>query len=458
MESPKKILISGAGLVGSLLAIALKRRGHQVHLFEQRFDMRKDSSLAGKSINLIITAKGIAPLVYLNLWEKVKEVTTPVMGRVMHSKDSKLTYQPYGKDETECNYSVSRGELNKLLMTEAEKEGVLIYFDSGLSSIDTGRKVAQFKNHKKDQSYDLFFGTDGAGSVTREAMINILKEKSSFKIEPLGADYKELSMPANKEGKHVLEKKALHIWPRGHHMLMALPNADGSFTMTLYMPVDWYEKFKTPMDIAAYFEENYPDAISLMPDYQKEYFENPQGFLGVVRMSPWIYQDQIALLGDAAHAIVPFFGQGMNCGFSDVQYLLNEFDKNSDDIQESFNQYNQHQKLNGDAIADLSVENFNIMCEKVGDEKFLFRKKVEHLIETSLPKIYRSRYGMITYTLIPYHMAKEAGHIQDEILTQLCENLQSPEDVSLELAKELISKKLTPWLDQNHLSLERYIP
>lgn len=365
MESPRKILISGAGLVGSLMAIAMKKRGHNVELHELRSDMRKDSSSAGKSINLIITAKGINPVINLGLWEKVQTIITPVTGRMMHSKSAELTYQPYGKDETECNYSVSRAELNKLLMSEAEKMGVIIHFESGLKSLDTKNKTANFTNGE-EHNYDIFLGADGAGSPTRSAILSTLKDQATFKVEPLGSHYKELSMPADSSGQYQMDKKALHIWPRGNHMLMALPNQDGSFTMTLYMPEEWYEKFNTDEKIKSYFEDNYSDAIKLMPNYLKEYKENPQGFLGCVRMSPWIYQDQIVLLGDAAHAIVPFFGQGMNCGFSDVQFLLEQLDKNNDDLLKAFQAYDAHQKPNGDAIADLSIENFVEMCDKVG--------------------------------------------------------------------------------------------
>jgi kynurenine 3-monooxygenase len=455
MEKSRKIIISGAGLVGSLLAIAMKKRGHDVELFELRSDMRKEHGLAGKSINLIITAKGINPIINLSLWETVQTILTPVTGRMMHSIDAELTYQPYGKDETECNYSVSRAALNKLLMTEAEKVGVSIHFENGLKSLDMENKKAYFLNEQVKE-YDLFFGTDGAGSPTRESILSTLKDKSSFKIEPLGSHYKELSMPADTSGNHKMDKKALHIWPRGNHMLMALPNQDGSFTMTLYMPEAWYDDFDGPEKVTSYFKKYYPDSTLLMPNYLEEYATNPQGFLGSVRMSPWVYDDQVVLLGDAAHAIVPFFGQGMNCGFSDIQFLLEQLDSHEDDFHTAFKNYNHHQKLNGDAIADLSVENFTEMCEKVGDKDFLFRKKVEHIVEKAYPNLYRSRYGMVTYTLIPYHMAKEAGVIQSEIIEELCLDLKIAEDVNLQLAKKLIEQKLSPWLKENNLNIERF--
>lgn len=458
METPKKIIISGAGLVGSLLAIALKKRGHEVVVFEKRSDMRKASLSAGKSINLILTAKGIKPLVGLKLWDTVREkITSPVVGRMMHSKTGDQAGQRYGKNDSECNYSVSRAELNKLLMTEAEKVGVQIFFESSLKSIDLHSKTAKFENGES-LTYDLLFGTDGTGSVARTALIQELGNEASYKVEPLGTDYKEMTMPAGVDGKYVVDEKSLHIWPRGNHMLMGLPNKDGSFTMTLYMPKEWFAEFNTPEKLEVYFKENYADAIPLMPDYKNEFFANPPGFLGIVRMKPWIYKDQVALLGDAAHATVPFFGQGMNSGFNDVQFLMEEMDKHPNDYSTIFNNYNSHQKLSGDAVADLSLENFKEMCEKVGDDQFLLRKKVELKVENAFPDKFRSRYGLVTYTLNPYHLVKEVGVIQDEVLDQLCNGIKSPDDVDMKLAEKLIDEKIVPWFQKKNLSVARYVP
>lgn len=455
-ESPQKIIVAGAGLVGSLLAIALKKRGHDVVIYERRSDMRQENNqIVGRSINLIITAKGIEPLLRLDLWETVKKITSPVSGRMMHSKSGELTFQLYGKDESECNYSVSRSDLNKLLMSEAEKVGVKIQFNHSLIKIDPDKKIATFEN-KSEVKYDLFFGADGAGSITRGQLIELLKDEASYKVEPLGTDYKEILMPKAADGSYPMDKRALHIWPRGNHMLMGLPNLDGSFTMTLYMPTSWYSDFDTKEKIENYFKENYADSLPLMPNFLEEYKTNPQGFLGIVRMKPWVYKDQIAILGDAAHAIVPFFGQGMNSGFSDVEFLLKEFDKNADDFFTSFKNYNTFQKLNGDAIADLSLDNFKEMCERVGDPKFLLRKKVENKLENIFPKKYRARYGMVTYTLIPYYLALEAGKIQDQILDELCRDLTDSEKLNLSLAESLIDQKLLPWIKSREISLERF--
>ncbi|MFP5386362.1 MAG: FAD-dependent oxidoreductase [Bacteriovoracia bacterium] len=454
MDRPKKIIVVGAGLVGSLLAIALKKRGHEVYLFEKRSDIRKGNLSAGKSINLIITAKGIRPLQQLGLWEKVKKITSPVMGRTMHSIEGELAYQPYGKDQSECNHSVSRGELNRLLMDEAEDCGVKISFNSALKSLDVNKKSARFENGES-LDYDLLFGADGTGSATRKILIDVLGAKAEYKVEPLGTDYKEMTMPGI-EGKYAMDEHSLHIWPRGNHMLMGLPNRDGSFTMTLYMPQEWFEKFKGPEVFEDYFKKFYPDAVSLMPHFVQEYESNPQGFLGIVRMKPWIYQDQIALVGDAAHAMVPFFGQGMNSGFSDVQFLMDQMDAHPNDYQTILKNYDDFQKPSGDAIADMSRENFSEMCDKVGDSKFLLRKKVENKLEKTFPKEFRSRYGLVTYTLIPYHLVKEVGSIQDDVLDILCENLKDAEDLNLDKAHKLIQEKITPWFAEKGLTPERY--
>jgi kynurenine 3-monooxygenase len=457
METPKKIVVMGAGLVGSLLSIALKKRGHDVIVFEKRSDLRTEAISAGKSINLILTAKGIRTVVKLGLWDQVQKILSPVIGRMMHSKTGEQAFQPYGKNHTECNYSVGRGDLNKLLLTEAEKSGVKIHFESSLSSIDFDNKKVVLENNEV-MNYDLIFGTDGSGSIARKELVAKIGAEASYKMEALGTDYKELLMPTKANGEYAMDSKSLHIWPRGNHMLMALPNLDGSFTMTLYMPVQWYKDFEDKNKFKKYFEENYADVIPLMPDYIEDYYSRPHGFLGIVRMKPWVYQDQMALLGDAAHAIVPFFGQGMNSGFLDVYALITLMDQHPNNYAKIFSEYNLEQKKNGDAIADLSLDNFIEMCDRVGDEKFLFRKKVEMKIEQSFPMKYRSRYGMVTYTLIPYFLAMEAGIIQDEILNELTKNTNSLDEIDLTQAEKLIDEKLVPWFNKNNITVERYLP
>jgi kynurenine 3-monooxygenase len=457
MDAPKKIVIAGAGLVGSLLAIALKQRGHEVLVLEKRADLRLEAMSAGKSINLILTAKGIRTIVSLGLWEKVQTILSPVIGRMMHSKTGEQAFQPYGKNETECNFSVGRSDLNKLLLNEAELSGIKIFFESSVAKIDFENKKVTLENNDV-LNYDLIFGADGSGSIVRKELIAKVGTKANYKVEALGTDYKELLMPAQKNGDYPMDKKSLHIWPRGNHMLMALPNLDGSFTMTLYMPVAWFKDFEDQAKFKKYFEENYADVIPLMPDYLTDYYSRSHGFLGIVRMKPWIYQDQLALLGDAAHAIVPFFGQGMNSGFLDVYTLLSLMDQYPNNYSKIFSEYELVQKKNGDAIADLSLDNFVEMCERVGDENFLFKKKVEMKIEQTFPEKYRSRYGMVTYTLIPYYLALEAGFIQEEILSELTKDKRSLDEINLLQAEQLINEKLVPWFIKNNINVERYLP
>ena len=265
-------------------------------------------------------------------------------------------------------------------------------------------------------------------------------------------------MPASTVGDYPIEKKALHISPRGNHFLMALPNLKGSFTMTMYLPQtgeDGFDTLKTKEDVTA-FEKYYKSSIPHMPDFADEYFENPQGKLGTVRMSHWVYKDKVALMGDAAHAIVPFFGQGMNCGMEDCFYLMSYMEKYVNDWGKVFSEYDRNMRPNGNAIADMALENFIEMQEKVGDKRFLLKKAIEHKIENQFPNKYRARYGMVTYTLIPYATAKSAGLIQNEILEELAEGIDSADQVDLNKAESLIDEKFVPFVNEHGINLTRY--
>lgn len=459
---PKKAIISGAGLVGSLLAILLKKNGQDVTLFEKLPDMRKSELNGGRSINLIITSRGINAVKKLGLLEEVLAITVPVTGRMMHSREGELTYQPYGKDDTECNYSISRAELNMLLMDIAEKEGVEIKFDSPCVSVNSKNKSAIFETNKIEakHDFDLLFGTDGAASVVRKELIKTLGDKAEESMELIDSDYKELFMPADSSGNYPIEKNALHIWPRTTHMLMALPNLDGSFTMTVYMPKKGpgftFSSVVKDKEIQTLFDEEFSDVKNLMPNFKKNYLENPQGILGTVKCSPWNIEDSIALVGDAAHAIVPFFGQGMNCGFEDVYLLAALIDKHADDWGTILSKYSKFQKPNADAIADMALENFIEMRDKVGDANFLLKKKVERKIEQAFSEKYRSRYALVTYTLVPYSFAFEIGEIQNKILTELCENITHEDELDLSKAEELVDNLLTPYVKERNISFERY--
>lgn len=452
----EKIVIAGAGLVGSFWALALKKKGYEVELYEKRPDMRKDSVDGGRSINLVATSRGLNAFEAAGILNEVKKIVVPVTGRMMHSLDGELTYQPYGRDESECNYSVSRALLNVTLLNEAEKAGVKIFFEKEMEKLDPERGIAIFSG--EEVSFDRLFGADGAGSPTRKELLRLMPEATET-VDFISSDYKELLMPAGDNNSYPIEKKALHIWPRGDHMLMALPNLDGSFTMTAYLPQKGersFESLKTKEDVEEFFEKYYKSSVPHMPNFADEFFENPQGKLGTVRMSNWVYKDKVALVGDAAHAVVPFFGQGMNCGLEDCFYLLTYMNQFPNNWEKIFEEYDKNQRPNGNAIADMALENFVEMRDKVGDERFLLKKAVEHKIENEFPEKYRARYGMVTYTLIPYRYAKEAGLIQNEILNELTEGISSPDQVDLKKAEKLIDDKFVPFLNERNISLTRY--
>lgn len=456
----EKVVIAGAGLVGAFWSLALKKRGFDVELYEKRPDMRDDAQKGGRSINLIATSRALNAFTKAGVLNEVKKIVVPVTGRMMHSLEGDLTYQPYGRDESECNYSVSRSLLNMTLLTEAQKVGVKLFFEKELESLkpDEGFAIFSHKGDKQKVEFDRFFGADGAGSPTRRELLKLMPDVSES-VEFIDSDYKELLMPAGKEKDYPIEKKALHIWPRGDHMLMALPNLDGSFTMTVYLPRTGersFEKLKSEEDVSNFFKKYYKSSVAHMPDFEKEFFENPQGRLGTVRMSKWIYKDKVALIGDAAHAIVPFFGQGMNCGLEDCTYLLNYMDLYQGDWGQIFEAYDKNQRPNGNAIADMALENFVEMRDKVGDKNFLLKKAIEHKIEGLYPDKYRARYGMVTYTLIPYKDAYAAGKIQDEILSILAKGIESIDDVDFEKAEKLIDEKFIPFLKKREISIDRY--
>jgi len=433
----KKVVISGAGLVGSFLALMMKKRGHDVYVFEKRDDMRKADYEGGRSINLVATSRALNAFQKAGIKEDVLDITVPVYGRMMHSREGELTYQPYGRDRSECNYSVSRSLLNVLLMNKAEEAGVKFNFEKTLSSLDFENNIAHFDD---EISFDLFFGADGAGSQTRKEMLRVMPDASES-VDFIDSDYKELFMPAGEKGEYVIDKDSLHIWPRGHHMLMALPNLAGSFTITAYLPKkgdDSFDNLKNESDVLEFFKSEYGDSVSLMPGFEKEYFENPQGRLGTVRMSKWNYKGSVALVGDAAHSIVPFFGQGMNCGMEDCSVIGDLIDEHGDDFEKIFEAYDQHQRPNGNAIADMALDNFIEMQKRVGDPKFLLKKKVEQILEKEYPDKYRSRYGLVMYTLTTYAEAQRIGEVQSAFLDDVVKGVDNIEDVDHSKLKQFI--------------------
>ncbi|PIP93000.1 MAG: kynurenine 3-monooxygenase [Bdellovibrio sp. CG12_big_fil_rev_8_21_14_0_65_39_13] len=459
----EKLIISGGGLVGSLAAIVFKKRGYDVEIFEKRSDLRLNYE-GGRSINLIITSRGLNALKMAGVVEQVLPITVKVTGRMMHAKSGEIKFQPYGKDDNECNYSVSRSELNGLLLDLAQKLQIPIHFEQEVQKVSFDEKTCTVRDLKtqKETNYkfDRLVGTDGAGSPTRKCVIQHVGETASDRVDFLESDYKEMFMPAGENKQYPLDPKGLHIWPRGTHMLMALPNLGGSFTMTLYMPKtggQWsFENINSPEKVKDLFQSEFPDAIPLMPKYIDDYMNNPQGVLGTVRCHPWHVGDSVFLAGDAAHAIVPFFGQGMNCGFEDISTLVEILDQCGNNWGEALQIYSQNQKKNADAIADMAIENFVEMKDKVGDAQFLFRKMVDGLLEKEFSDIYRTRYAMVTYTLVPYSITQQAGLIQNKILDQLCDGKSELSQIDLKEARNLLEKDFMPFLNKNKVKLETF--
>lgn len=461
MADKSRITLVGAGLVGSLWALILRRRGFEVEVFEKRPDPRRQGLTGGRSINLVITSRGLKGLEIAGLSAKARELAVAVKGRLMHAKTGDTVFQAYGQ-EGEFNLSISRGELNAFLISEAEKAGVKFQFEASLLDLDPERRTAVFQtpNSMKSVSFGLLFGADGAGSQVRRQLVEKYPSEHQESVQWLEADYKELSLPLKNDGTPALQTDALHIWPRGAHMMMALANRDGSFTVTLYLPKTGrqvaFDLIQDDNDVLNLFETEFPDALPLMPQAVSEFRQNPQGQLGTVRLSKWIHGHSVALIGDAAHAIVPFFGQGMNSAFEDAVELDRLLDQHGDRWDLILPEYDRRRRPNANAIADMALENWVEMKDKVADPRFLLRKKVEGLLEQKNPGVYKSRYGLITYTLTPYALAQEAGRLQDEILARLIEGRQQPEEISWSEADELLQNRWVPFIKEKGLDLATY--
>ncbi len=445
----ENVSLIGAGLNGPLLALGLVKRGFRVEIFERRPDMRRVPISAGRSINLALSARGIHALTEARLWSSMQQIIIPMKGRMMHSATSELTFQPYGKDETEVINSISRAELNISLMSAAEQQGVKIHFQQRCTGIDLKTGALQLRDEKTGDERTLastvVIGCDGSASAIRSEMLKL--SRFNFSQQYLDYGYKELTIPAAPNGKHVLETNALHIWPRGNYMLIALPNADGTFACILFLPFEGAESFarlNIPAAVTEFFQARFPDAIRLMPDLADNFFSNPTGAMVTIKCSPWRVDGRTLLLGDAAHAIVPFFGQGINCGFEDCTCLLALLDQYGADWNRIFREFEEARRFNTDAIADLAIENFVEMRDRVSDPRFLLRKKVELALEAKYPQLFVPKYAMVTFHRIPYATALRRGKLQDLMLTELCDPIERVEDLDWNKADRLICSRLTP--------------
>ena len=388
MQNSKKIAIVGSGLVGSLLAIYLRKAGHKVHVYDRSPDIRK-IQFSGRSINLAMSNRGWKALDAVGIGDVVREIAIPMEKRAIHLVD-KLNFQNYGQ-EGESIYSISRGILNRKMIDLAEAEGAEFFFEHKIWDVTLEQATlhigASERSAWEDKKYDIVFGADGAFSRIRHRMQRQSMFDYSQEFLPIG--YKELNIPANPDGTPKLDNKSFHIWPRGEYMLIALPNLDGSFTCTLFMPFEGENSFallNNRNSVEAFFEKNLPDTIDVIPKLAEDFFKNPTSTLVTMKCFPWTYKDKVALIGDASHAIVPFYGQGMIAGFEDITVLYEMIEKYGDDWETIFSEYEKSRKPNADAIAELSYRNFLEMSSKTADENFLLQKKIEKWFSDKHPE------------------------------------------------------------------------
>jgi kynurenine 3-monooxygenase len=432
MKENQHLLIIGAGLCGSLLALRMAQRGFQVTLVEKRPDLRDATLDAGRSINLSLSDRGLKGLRLAGLEEEARKLCIPMLGRMIHDKEGNTFMSNYSGREGEFINSISRPGLNMMLLNAAQAmPNVEIIFNKACKSVDLENATAVFEDYTTKEKTvikgDIILGTDGAGSVVRKSMFNDRKFLFSFSQDYLTHGYKEITIPATEDGGYRTEKGALHIWPRGEDMLIALPNLDGSFTVTLFAPYSnsdyCFDKLTTPEMVTEYFTKEYPDAVALMPNLVQEFFDNPTGPLGTIKCSPWNSYGKALILGDAAHAIVPFYGQGMNASFEDVvvfDEILENQEEGELNWKKVFHEYEIERKPDTDAIADLAVDNFHEMKEHTASPLFQEKRKIEMALESQFPAAYLSKYSLVTFNEhIGYDEAMRKGRAQDKAILNL---------------------------------------
>jgi kynurenine 3-monooxygenase len=450
-DRQQNILIIGAGLCGSLLALRLGQRGYNVSVYEMRPDMRKTDISAGRSINLAFSDRGNKGMKLVGLEKKVKELCIPMNGRMLHDRDGNTFLSNYSGRDHEYINSISRGGLNGLLLDEAEKhENVKIHFNKKCESVDFEKTTALFKDTETQSEFiedaDCIIATDGAGSALRRSYFLGRKFLFSFSQQWLSHGYKELSILPNANGDYKTYKNALHIWPRGDFMVIALPNLDGSFTVTLFLSYDEgeynFNNLTTPERVTEFFQKEFPDALELMPNLVEDFFENPTAPLGTVKCSPWHYKGNTLLMGDSAHAIVPFYGQGMNASFEDVVVFDEVLEKHEGNWETVFKEYEKARKKDTDAIANLAIDNFHEMKDHVANPIFQDKRKIEMALEKTFPERYSSKYSLVTFNEhIGYREAMVRGRAQDKaILNMLADGIISTNEVTEETLEKVIKE------------------
>jgi kynurenine 3-monooxygenase len=434
-----KVPIIGAGLAGSLLAIYLAKRGIEVEVYEARGDMRLEKAAAGRSINLALSDRGIAALREVGMDEYMLAEAVPMYGRMIHSVAGDTKLLKYSGREGGYINSVSRAGLNIALINAAEKyPGVKFIFNERCVGFDCVSGEALFSSGTKD-SGETLIATDGAGSAVRNSMLHGGVERFEFSQAWLDHGYKELHIPAGSNGGFLMEKNALHIWPRQKFMMIALPNFDGSFTCTMFLAHkgdNGFDKLNDEASLMRFFEGNFPDAGPLMPTLTEDFINNPVGNLGTIKCFPWNFGGKALLLGDSAHAVVPFYGQGMNCAFEDVRVLDQLIEKHGTDWETVYDEYGELRKVNTDAIADMAEENFYEMRDATADPVFQRKRELETKLEQTYPD-YFSKYSMVTFREdLPYSVAKEKGNAQDRLLMELCSNISDVNELDLKTVHE----------------------
>ena len=428
-----KFVLIGSGLAGGLLAAYLGRRGYEVDLYERRADPREGNIVGGRSINLAISTRGIHALEQIGIADEALQHAIPMRGRMIHDKSGALHFSPYDVDPKNCINSIGRGALNAAVIEAAQRyPNVRVYFNHRCTDVELDGAVAHLEktdgavesavsaaNPKIMAAHgDAVIGVDGAFSAVRQSMqmqINRFEYDESY----LAHGYKELTIPPAPDGSWRMEKNALHIWPRKSFMMIALPNPDSSFTCTLFWEFEGPRSFattKTDDGVRRFFDEEFPDAVPLMPTLLEDFRQNPTGSLVTIRCAPWYYKDKVTLVGDAAHAVVPFYGQGMNAAFEDCVVLDECLEEFPDNRERAFGEYFSRRKVNADALADLAIGNFIEMRDKTASKTFRAKKKLDHFLEAVLPGIYLPLYTMVTFTRIPYATAAKRAQTQDAIV------------------------------------------
>ncbi|MEP6882190.1 MAG: NAD(P)/FAD-dependent oxidoreductase [Dokdonella sp.] len=459
------ITIVGAGLVGSLLATLLAQRGFAVSVFERRSDPRRAGFLGGRSINLALAERGWHGLRLAGLQQRMQPIAVMMRGRMIHDLDGQTNLQRYGRDDSEVIWSVNRGSLNTTLLDAAEEAGASLHFDQRLDSVDWTTSTLNMRS-ENDVAHahhaGIILGCDGAGSALRAAMAEVIDLGERF--EPLGHGYKELEIPALADfsvdqlppplrdalargERFAMEPNALHIWPRGNYMCIALPNAEGSFTVTLFLPnegVPSLASLTTADQVRAFFERDFADAVPLMPDFVKDFFGNPTGLLGTLYLDRWQFDGKALLLGDASHAIVPFHGQGMNSGFEDAVELAELLEATPNDSAQVFAEFERRRKPNADAIAAMALENYIEMRDRVDDADYLLMRELDRALASRHPGRWVPRYSMVTFSRIPYATALERGEIQTQLLREFIKGKQRLADIDLDAVDVLVRQRLQP--------------